>query len=48
MKSKGQNIVFYISYSGLGKEIEPAISEEILKENFRGILIERYVLEADE
>lgn len=35
MKSKGQNIVFYISYSGLGKEIEPAISEDILKENFK-------------
>lgn len=35
LKSKGQNIVFYISYSGLGKEIEPAISEEILKENFK-------------
>ncbi len=42
MKSKGQNIVFYISYSGLGKEIEPAISEEILKENFR-ILIKNNI-----
>lgn len=35
MKSNGQNIVFYISYSGLGKDVEPAISEEILKRNFK-------------
>lgn len=35
LKKKGQNIVFYISYSGLGKEIEPRISEEVLKENFK-------------
>ena len=34
-KSKGQNVVFYISYSGLGKEIEPRISEEILRDNFK-------------
>lgn len=35
IKEKGQNIVFYISYSGLGLDIEPAISEEVLKNNFR-------------
>lgn len=35
LKSKGQNVVFYISYSGLGKEIEPRISEEILRDNFK-------------
>lgn len=35
LKSKSQNVVFYISYSGLGKEIEPRISEEILRDNFK-------------
>lgn len=35
LKSKGRNIVFYISYSGLGKEIEPNISEKVLKDNFK-------------
>lgn len=35
IKSKGQNVIFYISYSGLGKDIEPRISEEILKDNFK-------------
>lgn len=35
IKEKGQNVVFYISYSGLGKNIEPRISEEILQNNFK-------------
>lgn len=35
IKSKGQNVIFYISYSGLEKDIEPRISEEILKDNFK-------------
>lgn len=35
IKEKGQNVVFYISYSGLGKDIEPRISEGILQNNFR-------------
>ncbi len=35
LKKKGQNVVFYISYSGLGKDIEPRISEDILKNNFK-------------
>ena len=35
LKEKKQNIVFYISYSGLGKDIEPRISEQILKNNFK-------------
>lgn len=35
IKEKGQNVVFYISYSGLGKDIEPRISEEILQNNFK-------------
>lgn len=35
IKANNQNIVFYISYSGLGKEIEPRISEDILKDNFK-------------
>lgn len=35
LKQKGQNVIFYISYSGLGKDIEPRISEEILKNNFK-------------
>ena len=35
IKENNQNIVFYISYSGLGKEIEPRISEEILRDNFK-------------
>lgn len=35
IKEKGQNIVFYISYSGLGKDIEPKISEETLQNNFK-------------
>ena len=35
LKSKGQNVVFYISYSGLGKDIEPNISIDILKNNFK-------------
>ena len=35
LKEKGQNVVFYISYSGLGKDIEPNISETILKDNFK-------------
>ena len=35
MQKKGYKIVFYISYSGLGKEIEPNIQEKILKNNFK-------------
>ena len=35
IKEKGQNVVFYISYSGLEKDIEPRISEEILQNNFK-------------
>lgn len=35
IKENNQNIVFYISYSGLGKEIEPRISEKILRDNFK-------------
>ena len=35
IKKGNQNVVFYISYSGLGKDIEPRISEDILKENFK-------------
>lgn len=35
IKEKGQNVVFYISYSGLGKDIEPRISEKILQNNFK-------------
>ena len=35
IKENNQNIVFYISYSGLGKEIEPRISEDILRDNFK-------------
>ena len=35
LKARGQNIVFYISYSGLGKDIEPRISEVVLKDNFK-------------
>ena len=35
LKQKGQNVIFYISYSGLGKEIEPRINEEVLKDNFK-------------
>lgn len=35
LKSKGQNVVFYISYSGLGKDIEPNITENIVKNNFK-------------
>lgn len=35
IKEKGQNVVFYISYSGLGKDIEPRILEEILQNNFK-------------
>lgn len=35
IKEKGQNVVFYISYSGLGKDIEPRISKEILQNNFK-------------
>lgn len=35
IKAKGQNVIFYISYSGLGKEIEPSICEDVLKENFK-------------
>ncbi len=35
LKSKGQNVVFYISYSGLENDIEPCISESILRENFK-------------
>lgn len=35
IKEKGQNVVFYISYSGLGKDIEPRISEETLQNNFK-------------
>lgn len=35
IKENNQNIVFYISYSGLGKEIEPRISTDILRENFK-------------
>lgn len=35
IKNKGQNVIFYISYSGLGKNIEPRISEDVLKSNFK-------------
>ncbi len=35
LKAKGQNVVFYISYSGLGKDMEPRISEQVLKGNFK-------------
>jgi len=35
LKEKGQNVIFYISYSGLGEDIEPCISESILRENFK-------------
>lgn len=35
IKENNQNIVFYISYSGLGKKIEPRISEEILRDNLK-------------
>lgn len=35
IKENNQNIVFYISYSGLGKKIEPRINEEILRDNFK-------------
>ena len=35
LKLKGQNVIFYISYSGLGKDIEPRISEQVLKDNFK-------------
>lgn len=35
IKENNQNIVFYISYSGLGKEIEPRISKDILRDNFK-------------
>lgn len=35
INKKGINIVFYISYSGLGKDIEPRICEEILLHNFK-------------
>jgi len=35
IKANNQNIVFYISYSGLGKEIEPRIDENVLKDNFK-------------
>ncbi len=35
IKVNNQNIVFYISYSGLGKKIEPRISEEILRDNLK-------------
>lgn len=35
LKQKGHNIIFYISYSGLGEKIEPRISESILKDNFK-------------
>lgn len=35
IKENNQNVVFYISYSGLGKDIEPRISEDVLKENFK-------------
>ena len=35
LKNKGINVVFYISYSGLGKDIEPNINEDVLKSNFK-------------
>ena len=35
LKNKGQNVIFYISYSGLGRDIEPKISEQVLRENFK-------------
>lgn len=35
LKTKGHNVIFYISYSGLPKEIEPNISKNILINNFR-------------
>lgn len=35
LKNKGIHVIFYISYSGLGKEYEPSISEHVLLDNFR-------------
>jgi len=35
LKRKGIHVIFYISYSGLGKEYEPSISEQALLDNFR-------------
>ena len=35
LKKNGINVIFYISFSGLGKEYEPSISEEQLLDNFR-------------
>ena len=35
LKKKGHNFIFYISYSGLPKEIEPNISKQILIKNFK-------------
>lgn len=35
MIQKGHTIVVYLSYSGLGKEIEPNVNHEKLRDNFR-------------
>ena len=35
LKDKGINVIFYISYSDLGKEYEPSISKEKLINNFK-------------
>ena len=35
LKEKGINTIFYISYSGLGREYEPNISETILLDDFK-------------
>lgn len=37
IKEKGINIIVYLSYSGLGKEIEPNINIEDIKENFKNL-----------
>lgn len=34
-KKNGNNVIFYISYSGLGKNIEPNINEKVLLNNFK-------------
>ena len=35
LKRKGINVIFYISYSGLGRDYEPSISENALLNNFK-------------
>ncbi len=35
LKDKGLRVIFYISYSGLDKDIEPNISKDILLNNFK-------------